>query len=157
MSLLWRTWMQSRCAFGMERCLQHVKCVLRSSCVRRYPPKYPMIHDKGFLVLLLFSGLPASSACLSASEERKKHGTTSEVASSSFTTHHRNKRCRWKKMQNPLHIPTTSSGLEKTVLNFGSLDWVRDSHPHSHQSCVSIGSHTGHVCSPAKWWNRLPF
>lgn len=36
--------------------------------------KYPMIHAKGFLVLLLFRGLPDSSACLSASEERKKHG-----------------------------------------------------------------------------------
>lgn len=28
--------------------------------------KYPMMHAKGFLVLLLFSGLPDSSACLSA-------------------------------------------------------------------------------------------
>lgn len=88
--------MQSRCAFGTERCLQRVKGVLRSSCIRRYPPKYPMIHDKGFLVLLLFSGLPEGSACLSASEERKKHGTTSEMASFSFTTRHRNKRCRWE-------------------------------------------------------------
>ena len=27
----------------------------------RYPPKYPMIHDSGFLVLLIFRGFPAIS------------------------------------------------------------------------------------------------
>lgn len=48
--------------------------------------KYPMIHAKGFLVLLLFSGLPDSSACLSASEERNME-TTNEAGFSTYTTH----------------------------------------------------------------------
>lgn len=45
-----------------------------------------MIYAKGFLVLLLFSGLPDSSACLSASEKRNME-TTNEANFSTYTTH----------------------------------------------------------------------
>jgi len=38
----------------------------------RYPPKYPMIHDSGFLVLFIFRGFPATSQCRSASENVKE-------------------------------------------------------------------------------------
>lgn len=128
------------------------------SCVRWYPPKYPMIHDKGFLVLLLFSGLPESSACLSASEERKKNGDTSKTVYSTFNIQHRNKGCGGlgRECRAPTLFPLLPLGRER-CLEFQIPVLKEGLTPMLTLKPVECRSHTHHVCSLEKRWKQASF
>lgn len=66
----------SVCLMGglaLDRTFKHSFYDLRLISLNKNSPKYPMIHDNDFRVLLIFKGFPTNSQCLSASRDRKQN------------------------------------------------------------------------------------